>query len=138
MVDFNNDSIVNKTPTEVVNMIVIEHWYNTRLAFEYYIKARLNNINITTNEFRSRLGCLFVSINDMLKRKLESNIDSKKTYEDLFIVATDIETKVEYKDLLNAYLIISEVLDKIGLTRIDSRAYIDRKNIEASNKANNY
>lgn len=133
MVDFSNDSMISKPPIDIINLIVIEHWYNWRLAWEFYLKHKSNNNTIPTAECRSRLCSLFLSIIGLLKRKLAIEL-----YNKIYIVCCDLSKRPADTELLEAYLIISEVLDTCNLIKIDTKPQVNRQKIEESNRASGY
>ena len=133
MVNFNNDSTISKPPIEIVNLIVIEHWYNFRLAYEYYVKFKMGGSSSHIYDCRARLCTLFISIYDLLKRKLGQD---RFTY--IKEISTQLNKKPTDEEILDSYLTISEVLDEIGLTKLDTKPYVNRQKIEDSNKASGY
>jgi hypothetical protein len=104
MVNFNNDSTITKPPIDIVNLIIIEHWYNCRLAYEFYIKNKFNNAGITLADFRSRLISLYLSIIEILKRKLTPD-----EFENVNNICMNIDSKLSLHELLEAYLIINRI-----------------------------
>ena len=133
MVNFNNDSTITKPPIDIVNLIIIEHWYNCRLAYEFYIKNKFNNAGITLADFRSRLISLYLSIIEILKRKLTPD-----EFENVNNICMNIDSKLSLHELLEAYLIINRILDLTGLIKVDTKPVVNRLNIEESNKALGY
>lgn len=131
--DFNNDSTISKPPVEIVNLIIIEHWYNLRLAFEFYTKHKFKGASIGLDECRSRLLTLFLAVIEVLERKLE-----KETFTSLFKTCTDLKQSLSYETLLDSYLLINKVLDSSGLIKVDTKPYINRQRIEQANKISGY
>jgi hypothetical protein len=133
MVNFNLDSTITKPPIEIVNLIIIEHWYNVTLAYEYYNKHKCNNAVISMAECSCRLTTLFLSVNKILERKLEL-----EQYNKLKNICLLVNKSLSTKDFLEAYLIIHSVLDACNLLKIDTKPYVNRFNTEESNKAFGY
>jgi hypothetical protein len=134
MVDFSNDSIVSRPPTEVINIIVIEHWYNCRVAWQHYFKHRLAGAGVSTSEFRSRISSLYLSVIELLLRK------DKLKPEEINLLNKVCTTFGNFKedDILKCYLIINRELDKSNLVKVDTKPFINRHSIEGSNKAHGF
>lgn len=133
MVDFSNESMISKPPIDIINLIVIEHWYNWRLAWEFYLKHRTGGNVIPTSECRSRLCSLFLSIIGLLKRRLPP-----EKYTEVYNICCDLSKRPTDQELLITYLDICTVLDECNLIKIDTKPFVNRRKIEESNKAEGY
>jgi hypothetical protein len=133
MVDFNNETTITKPPREVVNMIIIERWYNWQLADQDYSKDRLSKNIFDSTTSRIRLRNLFITIQAMLKRRLDT-----KQYDTIYNILMDLSRKVTYEELLKAYFIINDELDAMDLTRVDTKEKINRADIEEANRSMGY
>ena len=129
MVNFNEQNLINRPPTDVINMIVIEAWYNWRLAYEFYLNNKYSGKTFFLNDCRSRLINLYILLIELLKRKL------KEDELDYLSNVCSIDSKATEEEILKAYFIINRVLDETQLIRVDTKKVINRANIEESNKA---
>jgi hypothetical protein len=133
MVDFNKDSMISKPPIEIINLIIVEHWYNFRLAYEYFVKHKINNASIGFADCRCRLTSLFLCVIELLKKRLP-----KEEYEMLYIKCLDLNINLTSREVLECYIIINRVLDEAGLIKVDTKPFINRSRIEESNQALGY
>ena len=133
MVDFNNESTISKPPKEVVALILIEKIYNFLEADEDYSKKRLIGGAVSIANSRSRLRTLFLMSHDLLRRSLD-----KEVYSAVKLVCMDLKQKIEPDDLLESFGHIMAVMDKVGLTKLDTKPIYNRNSIEQSNKAQGY
>jgi hypothetical protein len=129
MVDFNKIDTVAIPPGDIVKIIILNRWWDLQEAREFYYKHKFNNINQGFSSVRVRTKTLFETLQATLKRKLE-----EKEYLDLYKLCN---SKNE-EDLDNAYFKLNETLDKINLTKIDTREQVNRHRVEMSNKAQGY
>ena len=126
MVNFNDNNTISKPPTEIINMVVIEAWYNWRLAYEQYLLYKYQRKGELLQETRARTVTLFLTCHELLKRKLKApdEFDTLK-----YICMNSI---IE-SEILNAYLTINNVLDEANLIKIDTKPVLDRTDTEAMN-----
>lgn len=130
MVNFNSDFISQKPPIDVVNLLIIEDWFNLKISFENYINQSLKKQTIPISESRSRLASLFLSCYNMLSRHLP-----EEKFNTIKIICLDINTVYEYIDVVDCYIEIATVLDKVGITKLDNKKIIDRSRVEEENKS---
>lgn len=134
MVDFNNESTISKPPKEVVALIIIEKIYNFLEADEDYAKKKLQGGGVSIAIPRARLRNLFLMSHALLKRGLD-----EPDYNGCVAVCMDVNRKdVEPDDLMEAFGHMMTVLDKVGLTKLDTKPVYNRNSIEQSNKAQGY
>jgi hypothetical protein len=135
MVDFNNETTIGKPPKEIVALIILEKLYNYLEADEEYIKKRLGGAAWPLATVRARLRTLFLIAYPMLKRRLEPAAFEKvrKLCED-----TASPVKPTEREILEAFQIISNVLDALGLTKLDDRPVFNRARVEEANAAQGY
>jgi hypothetical protein len=114
-------------------MIIIERWYNWQLADQDYSKDRLSKNIFDSTTSRIRLRNLFITIQAMLKRRLDT-----KQYDTIYNILMDLSRKVTYEELLKAYFIINDELDAMDLTRVDTKEKINRADIEEANRSMGY
>ena len=128
MVDFNNDTTSSKPPIEIVNLIILEAWYNFRLANEFYLTKRFNNINESISSCRARLSTMFTAGTEIYRKRIDA--ERFKLIENICL---NINFKVKYEDIIDTYQILSSILYEIGLTKIDTRPIRNRLNVEECN-----
>jgi len=133
MVDFNSEGTISKPPKEIVQLIIIERLYNFLEADEHYTKTLLNGASLGSAVCRARLRSLFLVCHEMLKRKCE-----KEDYEKLRKYCLNLKHKPEEDDMMDAFMIILTVLDKLGLIKLDTKPVINRHRTEEANKQHGY
>jgi hypothetical protein len=133
MVDFNNETTIGKPPKEIVALIILEKLYNFLEAYEEYIKRRLGGAAWPIATVRARLSTLFLIAYPMLKRRLQP-----EAFEKVRVLCEDTTSKPADKEILDAFKIISNVLDELGLTKLDDKPVFNRRRIEEANTAQGY
>lgn len=133
MVDFNNETTIGKPPKEIVALVIIEKLYNFLEADEEYIKKRLGGAAWPLATTRARLRTLFLICYPMLKRRL-----APEQYEKVRRVCEDIDYKAEYVAVLEAFKIVSTILEALGLTKLDDKPVFNRARVEEANAAQGY
>jgi hypothetical protein len=131
--DFNNEGTMSKPPKDIVALIILEKLYNFIEADESYRKTRLQGASMNLAISRARFGSLYLIARELLKRKL-----SAEDLEKVRIVSVDLESKITYEDLIEAYIIILKILDQLGLVKLDTRPAYQRHRTEESNKIHGY
>lgn len=131
--DFNNEGTMSKPPREIVALIIIEKLYNFIEADESYRKTRLQGASMNLAISRARFGSLYLIARQLLERKL-----SAEDLEKVRSVSVDLETKITYEDLIQAYTIILKILDELGLVKLDTRPAYQRHRTEESNQIHGY
>ena len=127
MVDFNNDTIVGVPAQDIERVLILQARNDFLTAHEHYKKeqAQANYSDVTL--IAIRLQTLFLELQALLKRRLKP-----EDYEEMF--NSVFNKKAVYDEILNSYLIINEILDKINLTKIDNKKVYDRTRVELENK----
>jgi hypothetical protein len=133
MVDFNDAGTMSKPPKDVVALIIIEKLYNYLEADEIFCKQKLGGAGGMTSIPRARLRNLFLLCRPMMERRLGS-----PEFDKVNIVCTDLEQQVDEKDLLECFIIIMSVLDKLELTKLDTKPVYNRARVEEANKVHGY
>ena len=133
MVNFDNETTISKPPREVVALVAIEKLYNFLEADEAYTKDRMHGAAAPLATCRSRLRSLFLLAQPMLQRHLKAT-----DYDLLRDGCLNINEELEADVVLDHFVKISEMLDKLELTRLDTKKKFDRQRIEESNKAQGY
>lgn len=128
MVDFKNENVVGRSPKDLNQIIRLEKRWNTLQALEEYHRDLLLHGNGDINELhvRTRLLNLAYDIRGELKRSFKEPTkewtDMKKN------ILTGSMDQVEI-----VILQILDVLDDIGLTRIDTGLKINYQDMEEEN-----
>lgn len=123
MVNFNNEVTVGTPAVDVVRIIILNRWWDLQEAMEEFNKHKFFNKNYSNAIIKARALTLYYCTISMLKRKAMADKVKKMIDED----------KIE-----DAYLEMSEVLDAVNLTKIDTRKSYDRTKIEEANKEAGY
>jgi len=132
--DFNSEATMGKKPTEVVAMVIIEHVWNFMEADEDRAKKIMQGGAVSTAIVRARLRTLFFSSHTLLKRNME-----EKDFDWLTSVCLSTDNKTfEADDILEGFGLIFQVLDKVGLWKIDTQKVYDRHRVEEANKQHGY
>ena len=134
MVNFNDNNTISKPPTEIINMVVIEAWYNWRLAYETYLIYKYQRKGIFIHETKARLITLFNEMQSFLERSMpkRKDTDNPFTFEEVYHMLYSSELKEDnVKDII---LLLNRRLDKIQLIKIDNKQRYDRHDMEAENK----
>lgn len=130
MVNFNNDTTIGRPAVDVERISILQRRYDMIEAFEAYKKSRMLGMDVDLSIVRCRLMSLFIEVQGMLKRQLNA-----KDYLELYNIC--FESKNE-KDILNAIFHMSEFLDSIKLTRVDTQPVYDYEDAEAENTIMGY
>jgi len=131
--DFNNEGTMSKPPREVMALIIIEKIYNFIEADESYRKTKLQGANMNLAVSRARFGSLYLISRELLERKL-----TPEDLEKVRIVSVELDKKIEYPELIEAYIIILKILDQLGLVKLDTRPAYQRHRTEESNQIHGY
>ena len=131
MVNFESEQLLTTNKGEILNLIVLGRRDELLNTFQVWRESCISNsASEKTQEYKLR-SCLFTIFLE-LERPLDRNLD-KEAYLELknFVNTKD---DVEEKDILKAYSTINTFLDKINLTKIDTKKNFDSRNLEAENK----
>jgi len=125
MVDFNNDVTIGMPASDIVRVLILQRRNDVIEAIEAHNKLHSQGVSPGNAVVRARLTSLFLEIQAALKRHLKGN-----EYAEL--IKKIASTKDE--DLLDAFLLMNEWVDKIRLTRIDTRNQYDTTRTETENE----
>lgn len=132
--DFNSEATMGKKPTELVSSIIIEKVYNFLEADEDWAKKSLQGGAVQYSIARARLRTLFFASHTLLKRNMEeADFD--------WLTSTCLSTnskEVEPEDVLECFGRIFQILDKVGLWKIDTKPIYERHRVEEANKQHGY
>lgn len=110
MVDFDNDATIATPAIDVKRILILQDRQYLKEAIGAYKKNSFGGVVVEPSVVCSRLYELFLEVSAGLKRHI-----SEKDYKELFalVEGNDFDKAVE------AFHIIDEWLDKIGLTKVD-------------------
>jgi len=137
MVDFNNETTVSSPAANIVKLLVVEARYNSFLAVEEYNNKISSSVNYNQGRLRARLGTWFLEHQAYLDRTFTKAEDIKEILEvkkDLFFNKKDLE----YSRIMEIIIFLNNVIDKLKITKLDTRQQYDTTDIEEDNKANEY
>jgi len=125
--DFNNESSLGTNRAHILDLIVLgrrDEWLNT--FQEYRIASATNSSSKDSLFYRliAIIQTLEFEIRETLKRRI------KDEYKDFKYNLDNIKTE---DDLLASFNAVSEVLDKLNITKIDTRIAVDTTDVEAVN-----
>lgn len=130
MVDFNNDTtITGRSAEDILRVIIMERRYNLFESIENYIKLSSQGAESEQEVaiVKARLFSLFLEIEETVKRHLEKEPEVMKQLE--VYLASD-----KYEEILKAVKILMAVLDKVKLTRLDTRVPYDSTRVTVEDK----
>ena len=107
-------------------MMILEAHYNLLEAIERYLQIEAGDVVGSISVIRCRAWRLFTLLKPALERRAKTK--SFKQYEEILGVQ-DFDKLLTY-----TYNLCGE-LDKLGLTKIDTRPVYDRARVEQENKA---
>lgn len=137
MVNFNNENTVSTPAANIVKLLVIEARYNSFLALEEYNSKISVGVNFNQGRVRARLGSWFLEHQAYLDRtftKAEDIAEIAAVKKDLFFNKKDLE----YDRVLEIIVFLNNVIDKLKITKLDTKIQYDTTDIEEDNKHNEY
>lgn len=126
MVNFDNITSTGIPATEVEKINLLHKRDNVILAIEHYKTKRYLGANMNIAYAKSTLLALFMHFQATLKRHLEPS--TYNTLKDLPDTSNNID------ELLEGFYCISELIDKLKITRIDNTPVYDSKRIVIANR----
>ena len=118
MVDFNSGEVMGTSQDYLIQLLVVEAYYNTLSSVEAYINDDSKGItSIHIHSIKSRLFSLFLIIKGSLKDKIK-NLDVEAFQIELFKAE-------EFKELFDKFNILNDFLYKHGLLKFDSQREVD-------------
>lgn len=130
MVDFNNDTtITGRSAEDILRVIIMERRYNLFDAVENYVKLDAEG-NATERDaalIKARAYALFLEIEETVKRNLGKD---EEGYAELLSCINSNK----YENLLKAVRILMYILDKVKLTRLDTRRPYDQTRVATEDK----
>lgn len=126
MVDFDNETTVGMPAVDVERILILERRYNLFEALEKFNRSRMIGAEGDMSIVRARLFSMFLEIDAMLKRQMQDEDFTKLKRQ---IMSTDATEE----EMLTSIQTINEILDKVQLTRIDTRIRYDSRRVEVEN-----
>lgn len=127
MVDFNNETTIGTPAVDIVRVLVLQRRNDFIESLEHYNKQIHAGVEAHTHIVRARIISLYYEIKPMLLRKY-------KDKEYIRILEKSMN-EGDIKEILLVWELINNFLDKIQLTRIDTRANIDTTDVLAETRS---
>lgn len=127
MVDFDNETTVGMPAVDVERILILERRYNLFEALEKFNRARMIGAEGDMSIVRSRLFSMFLEIDALLARQMKETEFNK-------LKDQVIKTEASEQEMLEAVTTINKILDKVQLTRIDTRIRYDSTRVEVENQ----
>lgn len=127
MVDFNSEATIARSKAEIEGFSILEKRAFVIDAIEDYEKKAAGGVNANCQYVRARIVALFWQVKAMLKRK------QPKLHDELW---RSVKSK-KYDELEMAFDKLSDYLDTLKLTQIDTGKVYDSSSVEAENRAKN-
>lgn len=137
MVNFNNETTVSSPAANIVKLLVIEARYNSFLALEEYNSKISSSVNYNQGRLRARLATWFLEHQAYLDRtftKADDIAEIAAVKADLFFNKKDLE----YPRILEIIIFLNNVIDRLKITKLDTKQQYDITDIEEDNKQNEY
>jgi negative regulator of replication initiation len=130
MVDFNNDTtITGRSAEDILRVVIMERRYNLFESIEQYIKlqAQDNSSDVELSIIKARLYSLFLEVEETVKRQHKENPED-------IIKLEVLMNSDKYEDLIKAVKFLMTVLDKVKLTRLDTKIPYDSTRVTVEDK----
>lgn len=129
MVDFNNDTtITGRSAEDILRVIIMERRYNLFDGIENYIKLHSEG-NASDHDLaiiKARCFSLFMEIEETVKRHIKDEKELEELYKNM--------NSNTYEELIKAVKTLMFVLDKVKLTRLDSKIPYDSTRVTVEDK----
>ena len=134
MVNFNNESNVAQSASEIMRIIILEARYNTREAIEAHLKLP-RETEPDTRIIRARLWSFYAELRSALLRR---NKQDEETINNIKQIGNELtQNETDINSLLSIFYNLSDELDTWKLTVIDNREQYDTTNAGAEDEAKN-
>lgn len=132
MVDFNTDATVSSPAANLVKILLLQARANALEALEFLNKKESSGVQFEQAMIKARLGTWFLEHQAYLERTMPTK-DYKELYNKftskLFFSTTDLEKD----EVLDLFIFLNKIMDKLRITKVDTKAVYDRSNIEEDN-----
>lgn len=122
----SDDQTIGMPAIDIERVSLLQRRYDFIEAYEVYKKQKLNRINASLNLVRARLISFFLQMQAMIKRR-----KSKEVYEE---IERKCFNSVDEGEIIGVFCEISEDLDRMNLTKIDTKKDLDRSLVENENE----
>lgn len=131
MVDFNNDTTVTVAPAELIKIIILQRRHDFIEAQEHYFKFLSEDVEtpVSLEMVLSRLRSFYIEIKGIVKRHWKEK--ETNDFETIF----DRRKQLDIDAIIEKFMTLNDVLDEIGLLKIDNRRLYDERRVEQSNAA---
>lgn len=116
MVDFNNEATIGVPATDIVKVLILQRRYDVFESLEAYNKLKWKGVECDMAGVKARMNTLYLEVQCLLERRLPPDeLERLKVLMD----------STNERDIKEALSIVNRQLDKVQLTRIDTRRIID-------------
>jgi hypothetical protein len=131
MVDFNNETTATVAPQSLIKILILQRRHDFIEAQEHYYKFLSEDVEtfISLGMVVARLRSLYLEMKCLADRYMDKN--HREVIDRVFTPSKD--KKID--EVIEAFLLLNNVLDKVGLLRIDNRKQYDTTRVEKSNEA---
>lgn len=133
MVDFNNEATIGTPAQDIVRVLVLQARANVFESWELYTKQKLRGMETDKSIVIARLCTWFLEHQAYLKR-VTGKKDIHK-YEGLINTLLYNGSELPDKKIIEIMLYLNEELDKLRITKLDTKQYYDRSLWENENRA---
>lgn len=130
LVDFNNSTIVGKSRTDIINIIIINRWDKSLDAIEEYYKNRAKGFERGMVDFQSKIASLYHAVKQIIIDELPK--EKTKEYLNVEQIKQDILSGDEDR-VFKAWDYIDRLLYVKGITKIDKKELYDKSDIFGEN-----
>jgi len=129
-VDFNNEKTIGTPAIDVERINILGKRDNFLEALEHYHTLSFRGAGANINVVRSRMITLFLQLYSTLRRHF-----SEEEFNNIKHICG---TSKKEEELIEQFSKISDLLDKLRITRLDTKKVYDSTNVEAENKEKGY
>lgn len=134
MVNFNNETTVATPAKDIIRVLALQARANVFESWEYYLKKKETSSNVDISTVKARLSVWFLEHQAYIKDRVLTGKDKVK-YEKMKLDMLINLHKLKEEEVIENILFLNELVDKLKLTRLDTRAVWDRTSLEDSNEA---
>ena len=125
MVNFENETTITVPATDIVKYGTLNRLWNLQEAWEQYMIDLSHGTSNSKKYVVARTFSMFLNIRSMIARKF--------TPEEYNIIETQCKSS-DIEELYKAYVRITNILDDMGLTKIDTKKSYDLTSLSQANK----
>jgi len=135
MVDFNKEATIGTPAHNVVKILLLQARANVLEALEDYNKKMCKGIEADQSILKSRLLTWFLEHQAYLDRNLKKKDwvqMQNRAKESLFFNQDELKPEKIWEFIKD----LNKIIDKLKVTRVDTRVSYDRSNVELDNEMN--